>query len=81
MLFGPLRDKNLIIPKLNLKPHLLSLTHVELEKVLFLNQIFEIEFLMDLHTNRLPEGGNHIFSVRSVCMCVCPCVSMCLLSA
>ena len=41
------------------------------EKVWFLDQIFEMEILMDLHVMRSPESENHIFSVWSVCLCVC----------
>ena len=50
---------------------LLSLTYAMVEKVLFLDLIFEKELLMDLHVMRSPESENHIFSVWSVCMCVC----------
>ena len=34
---------------------LLSLTHVMVEKLLLLGQIFEIDILMDLHGMRSPE--------------------------
>ena len=51
------------------------------EKVLFLNQIFKMEILMDLHVLRSPESENHIFSVWSVSLCVCVCACVCLLSA
>ena len=47
---------------------LLSLTHVMVEKVLFLGQIFELEILMGLHVMRTPESKNHIFSGWSVCL-------------
>ena len=40
------------------------------DKVLFLGQIFEMEILMDLQILRFHESENHIFSIRSVCMCV-----------
>ena len=50
---------------------LLSLTHVMIEKVLFFGQIFKMEILMNLHVMRSPQSKNHIFSVSSVCMCVC----------
>ena len=49
---------------------LLSLTHIMVEKVFFLGHIFEIEILMDLHVMRTPELENHIFSIRSVCLCL-----------
>ena len=42
---------------------LLSLTHVMVEKVLFLGQLFEMEILMDLHAMRSSESENHVFSV------------------
>ena len=63
---------------------LLSLTHVMVDKALFLGQIFEMEILMDLHVMRAVESKNHIFSVCSVCMfvslcvCLCACVSVCV---
>ena len=38
---------------------------------MFLGQIFEVEILMVLHVLRSPESENHIFSIWSVCMCVC----------
>ena len=47
------------------------------EKILFLGQIFEMEILMDLHVMRTPESENHIFSVWSVCACVCASVCDC----
>ena len=50
---------------------LLFLTHVMVEKELFLGQIFELEILMDSHVLRSPESENHIFSKWSVCVCVC----------
>ena len=34
---------------------LLSLTHIKVEKVLFLGEIFELEIKMDLHVMRTPE--------------------------
>ena len=40
------------------------------KNVLFLGQIFEMEILMDFHAMRAPLSENHIFSIRSVCMCV-----------
>ena len=42
---------------------LLSCTHVMVEKVLILGQIFEMEILMDLHVLRSPVYENHVFSV------------------
>ena len=39
---------------------LLSLT---VEEVLFLDQIFEVETLLNLHVLRFPETENHIFSI------------------
>ena len=60
---------------------LLSLTHVMVEKVLFLGQIFEMHILVDLQVIRTPESENHFFSVWSVCVCMCVRVSMCLLSS
>ena len=38
-----------------------------IEKVLFLNQVFEIDILMELHFLS-PKSENHIFSDLSVCM-------------
>ena len=46
------------------------------QKALFLNQILEMEILMDLHILRSPGSENHIFSVWSVCMHVCVCVTV-----
>ena len=44
----------------------LSLTHVVVEKVLFLDQI------SDLHIMRSSESENHIFSfIFLVCVCMC----------
>ena len=62
---------------------LLFLTHVVVEKVLFLSQIFEMKLLTDSHVMRSPESKNRIFSIWSVCLCVCLslCVPACLLSA
>ena len=37
---------------------------------------FEMQTLMDIHVLRSPESENHIFSVWSVCMCVCLYVCM-----
>ena len=37
------------------------------EKVLFLSQIFEMEFLMDLHVLRKFESESYISSSWSVC--------------
>ena len=41
------------------------------EKVLLLDQIFELEILIDLHVMRSPESENNIFSIWSVCVCAC----------
>ena len=51
-----------------------AFSYLQVEKVLFLCQIFEVEIFMDLHVLRSPESENHIFSVWSVCLCD----SMCL---
>ena len=48
----------------------ISLTHVMVKKVLFKDQIFEMEILMNLHVKMSPEFENHIFSAWSVCVCV-----------
>ena len=58
---------------------LFSLTHVMVEKVLFLGQIFEM--LMDLHVLRPPKSENHIFNGWSARLFVSVCVLVCLLSA
>ena len=50
---------------------LLSLTHVMLQKVLFLAQIFKPKILIDLDYMRSPKSENYIFNVWSVCMCAC----------
>ena len=47
---------------------LFSVTHAMVEKILFLDQIFEMEISMDLHIMRSPESENHIFSSLSVCL-------------
>ena len=52
-------------------PFLLSLTHVMVRKTLFLGQIFEMEILMNLYVLRSPESENDIFSVWSMCLCLC----------
>ena len=48
-------------------------SYLQVEKVLFLVQIFEVEILMDLHDLGAPVSENHIFSGWSVCFCVCVC--------
>ena len=48
-----------------------------IEKVLFFVQIFELEYLMDLHVLRSPESGKHSFSVWSVCVCACAYLCVC----
>ena len=52
-------------------PNLLSLTHVMVEKILFLDQIFEMEILMDLHNLRFSESEKRIFSNWPVYVCLC----------
>ena len=42
---------------------LLSLTHAMVEKVLFLDQIFKLGILMDLHSLRSTDFKNHILSI------------------
>ena len=49
---------------------LLSLTHVMVQKVLFLGQIFGVKILIILHVMMTHESEIHIFSVWSVCVCV-----------
>ena len=58
---------------------LLSLTHVMVEKVLFLGQIFGMEIFMHLHFLTYPESEIHIFSDWLVCLYVyqCVCLSAC----
>ena len=56
----------------------LSLTHLMIEKVLFLGQIFEMEILVDLHDLSPVESENYILNVSSVCMCVCVSVCLCI---
>ena len=46
-----------------------------IDKALFFGQIFKMEILMDLYVLKSPESGNHIFSVWSLCLYVCVCVS------
>ena len=46
---------------------LFSLTHIMVEKVLFLGQNFETLILMDLRVMRTPESEIFV----SVCVCVC----------
>ena len=53
-------------------------SYLQVEKVLFLVQIFEVEILMDLHVLRSSESEKHIFSKWSVCMCVCLIVCVCV---
>ena len=55
---------------------LLSLTHVIVEKVLLLGQIFEKKILMDLQVMRSLESDNPIFR-RFVCVYVYLCVRVC----
>ena len=51
---------------------LFSLTHVMVEKVLFLSQNFELEISMNLHVMKTPKSEKHIFGLR-VCACLCVC--------
>ena len=39
------------------------------QKILFLDQILETDFLMELHVLRSPESENHIFGYWSFCVC------------
>ena len=39
-----------------------------IEKLLLLDQIFEMEILMGLHVLKFPESENHIFNGLSVCV-------------
>ena len=48
------------------------------KKVLFLGQIFEIEFLLLLHVLRSPKSENQVFSGWSVYVCVYVCVCVCV---
>ena len=49
------------------------------EKVFFLDQIYETDFLIDLHVLRPPESENHIFSSWSVgIMLVCWSLRACM---
>ena len=55
-----------------------------IEKILFLSQIFEVEFQMDLHVLRSPESEIHIFRgwFEYVCMSVllfCECIGLIIL--
>ena len=52
---------------------LLSLTYAMVEKIMFWDQIFKLEILIELHITSSPESKNHIFSVWSVYICVCIC--------
>ena len=44
-----------------------------IEKLLFLDQISEMEILIYFHVMNAPESENHIFNT-----CLCVCVSVCV---
>ena len=46
------------------------LSYLQVEKILFLSQIFDTKILMDLHVLRSPESENQIFSF-GLCICMC----------
>ena len=49
---------------------LLSLTHVMVEKVLFLGQIFQMDILMDLQHLGSLKSENYILTLVGVCVCL-----------
>ena len=49
----------------------LTFSYLLVEKLLFLGRIFKMEISMDLYVLRSLESENHIFSVWSVCVCLC----------
>ena len=50
-----------------------TFSYLQVEKVLFWGQIFEVEILMDLHVLRFPESETTFLEFG---LCVCVCVSV-----